>query len=514
MKNLKEFNYTGTCIPHMHYMVDISQKLDKIIKFIKKQKYFTINRPRQYGKTTTIFLLKQKLMQDYIVISISFEGKGIDAFKDINVFSKIFIGNINKYLNIIKRQDLCIKTQSTKTFDDLSDLITNLTNIAEKKIVLLIDEVDKATNYVLFYNFLGMLRNKYLKQIEGEDTTFHSVILAGVHDIKNIKMKIRNKKEFEYNSPWNIAIDFDIDMSFSANEISTMLADYEKDYHTGMDIDFIAENLRLYTSGYPYLVSKLCYIMDEKLNKNFSEDGLKQAIQIILLENNTLFDDLIKNLNQYQDLNKLLEQLILEGLEINYNHHVHNLGIMYGFLGMSLNHKLKVHNKIFEILLYDYFIAKRELKQGPALSYKYEANFIDDFNHLDMELILLKFQELLKAEYREVDEKFVEREGRLLFLAFLKPIINGKGFYFVEPETRKSNRMDVVVTFNQKLYVIELKIWRGKKYALEGRKQLCNYLEIQNVNKGYLIFFSFNKNKTYNHCHLNMNDKEIFEITV
>ncbi|ETR66761.1 MAG: hypothetical protein OMM_12371 [Candidatus Magnetoglobus multicellularis str. Araruama] len=72
-------------------------------------------------------------MQDYIVISISFEGKGIDAFKDINVFSKIFIGNINKYLNIIKRQNLCIKTQSTKTFDDLSDLITNLTNNAEKK---------------------------------------------------------------------------------------------------------------------------------------------------------------------------------------------------------------------------------------------------------------------------------------------------------------------------------------------------------------------------------------------
>ncbi|ETR64901.1 MAG: hypothetical protein OMM_15149, partial [Candidatus Magnetoglobus multicellularis str. Araruama] len=99
-----------------------------------------------------------------------------------------------------------------------------------------------------------MLRNKYLKQIEGEDTTFHSVILAGVHDIKNIKMKIRNKKESEYNSPWNIAIDFDIDMSFSANEISTMLTDYEKDYHTGMDIGFIAENLRLYTSGYPYLV--------------------------------------------------------------------------------------------------------------------------------------------------------------------------------------------------------------------------------------------------------------------
>jgi hypothetical protein len=36
----------------------------------------------------------------------------------------------------------------------------------------------------------------------------------------------------------------------------------------------------------------------------------------------------------------------------------------------------------------------------------------------------------MKAEYRHADERFVEREGRLLFLAFLKPVINGEGFYF------------------------------------------------------------------------------------
>jgi hypothetical protein len=51
---VKKFNVTGTCIPEKHYMVDISEKLDKIISMIESDEYFTINRSRQYGKTTTL----------------------------------------------------------------------------------------------------------------------------------------------------------------------------------------------------------------------------------------------------------------------------------------------------------------------------------------------------------------------------------------------------------------------------------------------------------------------------
>ena len=54
----KKFNYTGTCIPGKHYIVDTSKKLEKIIiNLIEEGEYFTINRPRQFGKTSTIFLM-------------------------------------------------------------------------------------------------------------------------------------------------------------------------------------------------------------------------------------------------------------------------------------------------------------------------------------------------------------------------------------------------------------------------------------------------------------------------
>ena len=41
-------------------------------------------------------------------------------------------------------------------------------------------------------------------------------ILVGVCDIKNLKRKLRPDEEHKDNSPWNIAADFDIDMSFTS----------------------------------------------------------------------------------------------------------------------------------------------------------------------------------------------------------------------------------------------------------------------------------------------------------
>ncbi|SFB41551.1 hypothetical protein SAMN04488528_104716 [Clostridium frigidicarnis] len=72
----KRFNSTGVCVPRKHYMVDISNKLREIKKLIDNEFYFTINRPRQYGKTTTLSELKKSLREEYLVISVSFEGIG------------------------------------------------------------------------------------------------------------------------------------------------------------------------------------------------------------------------------------------------------------------------------------------------------------------------------------------------------------------------------------------------------------------------------------------------------
>lgn len=56
-------------------MVDMSGRIDRIIQdYIVPGYYFTMNRARQYGKTTTLYLLERRLKKDYLVLSLSFEA--------------------------------------------------------------------------------------------------------------------------------------------------------------------------------------------------------------------------------------------------------------------------------------------------------------------------------------------------------------------------------------------------------------------------------------------------------
>ena len=70
---MKRFNVTGICVPAKHYMVDIKDKLIQIKKLIDEESYFTINKARQYGKTTTLYELRRYLQGEYLVIKISNE---------------------------------------------------------------------------------------------------------------------------------------------------------------------------------------------------------------------------------------------------------------------------------------------------------------------------------------------------------------------------------------------------------------------------------------------------------
>lgn len=57
----KIFNVNGDCKPNLHYMVNISERLRQIKNMVDEGQYFTINRARQYGKTTTLRALEEFL---------------------------------------------------------------------------------------------------------------------------------------------------------------------------------------------------------------------------------------------------------------------------------------------------------------------------------------------------------------------------------------------------------------------------------------------------------------------
>lgn len=528
----KYFNITAACNPDKHYMVNIERQINAIRRKVDRGEYFVMNRARQYGKTTTLRTLRKSLADEYIVISLDFQMLSNDIFSSESSFSQ----NFAKYLtaqsnhlegldsNALKRLQLFSENNDNHSnLYELFNLLSDLCASAKKKIVLLIDEVDSASNHQVFLDFLSQLRGYYIAR--DEHPTFHSVILAGVYDIKNLKRKIRPNEEHKTNSPWNIASKFNVDMSFSAVEISSMLKEYEQDYHTGMDITQIAELIYDYTSGYPFLVSDLCKIIDEEIagNEQFPElcsawtkEGFLESVKILLAEQNTLFESLVHKLEEYPELENIIYHILFQGDIITYSpdNSAINIGIMFGFIKV-VNGMVVVSNRLFETRLYNYFLSLEEMRDTDIYKTAVQnKNYFIENGMLNMELILEQFTTCFSDLYGDRDEKFLEEDGRRFFLLFLRPIINGTGNYYIEAQTRDARRTDVIVDYLGKQYIIELKIWHGEEYNRRGEEQLEDYLDAYHLKKGYMISFNFNKNKEVGLKQVVCGDKVVIEAVV
>ena len=366
---MKYFNITGTCVPEKHYMVDIDERLGIIKAMVDRGDYFCINRSLQYGKTTTLKAATRLLMPDYSVFQISFEGQGDEAFRSPENVAACFFSLLNRKLKFDR--SLVVSEGARSIINELngresihlnafSDAVNELCSTNDRPIVIIIDEVDQAGNFDGFAKFLGCLREMYL---ERENVpTFQSVILAGVYDVKNLKRSPSTQKELQHNSPWNIAAPFEVDMSLSENGIKKMLDEYEADHSTGMDTSVVARMLRSYTSGYPYLVSRLCMLLDK--SGDWSQAGFLEVVRVMLNERNSLFDDMVKRLEQYPEIKNLLERILCHGFSISFN--IDNRYIEFAHMfGIVRDRKgfVTVSNRIFETRLFNYFTSEQETQE-------------------------------------------------------------------------------------------------------------------------------------------------------
>lgn len=526
----KRFNISGDCKPKVHYMVDIDKKLTEIKKMIDHGDYFTINRARQYGKTTILKGLCRFLQPEYLVISLDFQRLSHKDFEKEDVFVAAVCREILKKLRRVeevddvleKFQQLFGSDSQERSLSFLFDCFNFWCETSIKPIVLMIDEVDSATNNQVFLDFLAQLRFCYIER--DEMAVFQSVILAGVYDIKYIKQKLEIE-EHKRNSPWNIAADFLVDLSFSVEEIVGMLQAYEKDYQTGMELEKIATLLYDYTSGYPYLVSYLCKILDERLsacerfhNRQavWTKEGVLQAVSLLLTEQNTLFDSLFHKLEEYQELKALLYQLLFQGKEIAYVVGVRSIemALMFGLVKKE-EQKIVIVNRIFEMLLYNLFLAEPKIQKESIYeeALKERNQFIKD-GHLDMELVLKRFAVHFQDLYGDQEQQFLEEDGRRYFLLYLRPIINGTGNYYIESRTRNMERTDIIVDYKGEQFVIEMKIWRGNAYHERGEQQLLEYLDAYHLEKGYMVSFNFNKKKQCGVRKIQLGERILIEATV
>jgi hypothetical protein len=504
-------------------MADTGEKISQILRFVERGDYFSINRGRQYGKTTTLALVEKRLPAEYTVISTSFEAVSDKMFESEADFCQ---GLLYQCAKCLKNERLAEaenwKDDSVTTFALLDEFLTKVSQ--DKKTVLIIDEVDKSSNNIIFLKFLGVLRDKYLRRNAGKDQAFQSVILAGVYDIKNLKLKMiqagthqLQDGEKRINSPWNIAIDFDVDMSLSVTEIASMLIEYENDHRTGMDIEAIAKEIRDYTNGYPYLVSRICQYIEEKFSRDWTLRGVQEAVKKILVEKSTLFDDLFKNVKSNPDLKEMLRELTVGSRVCPYNldDDAIDLAATFGIVE-DRGGQVAIHNRIFEVRITNYFASEKDMSER-SLNLRVGGEGIIGKDNFDMAMLLQKFASHYYEIYNVRDIKFLERECRLLFITYLRAIINGGGFYHLESEIRDRRRTDVIVDYNAEQFIVELKLWYGEAEHEKACEQLAGYLEDKNMDTGYLLTFDFRKEKNVGKPKfewVEYNGKKIFDVMV
>ena len=263
----------------------------------------------------------------------------------------------------------------------------------------------------------------------------------------------------------------------------------------------------------------MCKFIDEKIirkrkNQNWTLKDVETAFEMLVYSgySTTLFDSIAKNLINNTKLYKFIYEIIVNNQHKPYvktNPNV-RLATAYGIIKDA--HGCNIHNRIFEQKIYDLMLSiHQDNSTGKVLS-----RSLDYYkgNDIDLKYILLRFQSFFKENYSHTDADFIEREGRLIFLSYLQPIINSKGYVFKEPVVGKDRRMDLVITYNDKRYIIELKIWHGEKYHEKGLQQLSDYLDIYSEKEGAMLIFNFNKNKKFKDEIIQFKDKKLFTVFV
>jgi len=238
----------------------------------------------------------------------------------------------------------------------------------------------------------------------------------------------------------------------------------------------------------------------------------------MLDENSTLFDDLIKKLEENQELSDLLFDLTVGKIKYTFNADdpIIKLGLMFGFLSKGKD-GLQVHNKIFEIRIANYFISKNTRKWRENNIVQTPANEIIKNNVFDMELCLTKFKKHYAEIYTNKDLKFLERNGKFIFLTYIIPLINGTGFYHFESQTRDHGKIDLVIDFLKQQFILELKIWNGDSKHEDAYEQLAKYLKSKNMDSGYLLTFDFRKKGDDSHSEnkwVECDGKRIFDVVL
>ena len=451
-------------------------------------RYFSIFSPRQSGKTTFFKRFCESLEKEdtYVTILLSFQF--VKDYTCERFYSYIEKNLYQQLLHRLKHVN-CLKFDRVESFlqdhrlinhESFEELFIQLNRIIEyKKIVIFIDEFDGIPLCELEH-FLCTLRELYQRYKEIKQKALYSVGLVGIRNIT--KLIVGGV------SPFNIA-DKVVLPSFSLENVEELYSQYSEETNQPFTKEAV-QKVYEETQGQPWLVNRIGTILTVDVKPGTVEpvtvDDVDKAIKILLMEHNSHFDNLVEKAKQYKET---FVEIVFNGQKYKPDDEAQSLLALHGLI-KEIDGNAKVSNNIYSNRFINMFFSEVE-SAVPVLT---ERHYYED-GTLKMESILSDFEEYIMGigvnAFYEKDKPY-EKTGQFLLTAFLYQFISvADGELRYECPTGPG-KMDILLTFKGKKYIIETKINRGDQKRTLNRAvdQIADkYMKTERVNEGYIVIF-------------------------
>ena len=502
---MRFFNTEGPVRPDKHYAIQPLDRVDvgEFLELIQAERYFVLHAPRQTGKTSALIALRDLLnsgaVGDFRCVDVDVEvaqvarddtARGMRAILSSLATSARLLGD--DYPDGIW-PDVLAKVGPE---DALKELLTRWCVANPVPLVLLVDEIDSLVGDTLL-SVLRQLRAGYEQRPEGFP---QSVILCGVRDIRDYRIRSSTGEVITGGSPFNVAAKSLRMGDFTEAETRALMAQHTEE--TGQRFTAAAvDSVWTQSCGQPWLVNALCAgaCFDNKAGRDRSRtievDDVYAAREELILARRTHLDQLMHKLEE-ERVRRVVEPMLSGG---EARHHTRDLEYVRDLGLVAVADPPRIANPIYRE------VVPREL--GYVLQSSLDIHtrwYVDGDGRLNMTKLLTAFSTFF-GEHAEhwLAQLGAYREAapQLILQSYLQRVVNSGGRIEREYGLGRG-RTDLLVLWPREAgqpsdlwerFVVECKVLRDtdrKSLARTvecGVKQTLGYMARCGAEEGHLV---------------------------
>ena len=494
---MRRFGTEGRLYVEDNYVVPRTEETADFIDRIKQGKYIVLFAPRQTGKTTFFQLALDTLTtEDLTYFPIQLNLEEYEDYTPTDFYNCFYNDMREEIEDVFQRRKEVLSETFIQFLDNVE--ITDHVSIRRffeklasflknQKVVLIIDEFDGIPQGAV----KGLLRSLRRIYLSGRTRCPHSVSIVGV----------KNITQLDYDrsiSPFNIQQEFHLP-NFTIEQVQELLAQYTDEVGQAFAPEVI-NAIHKQTAGQPVLVNRFAQILTEELDLPKTESITMEHFTIahaqLLQERNTNIAHLTTNVQRDPRFESILMHIMAndDGVPFNLRNDIINQLATYGVIKNGADGMCEILNPIYLYCILQVF---KPLVNGLEQEYFPEDHdYLTPTRQIELAALLDNFRDFIsRAGFRilQVPDTPQESVGRHLLLAYIDEFVRRiGGVMHIEAQTGRG-RMDILITHNQRKYIIETKVWRGMRRYQAGKQQLAAYLKSEGTTEGYYVVFDHRK---------------------